>query len=159
MTTEQEKTLAFLESICKDADEKRRAGDWSGMERIKKDTVLQWYFNNVYKLGVSPAAFAAQPMFRHAVTLREEYDAQVQQAEQVTENDTRISALEEKLDKLIGIMTPFIESVSEKVEDEKDEEQPEPETKPRRKKKAEKPQEEAEPPAEDAAEGEDSEAE
>lgn len=103
-------TVTFLEQLCKEADAERKAGNWGKMNVIASNPGVKYYFDNVYKLGVAPKSFEYTGYFQEAKAFFEAYQAQAQQAQTVTETAARMTALESKLDQLLTLVKPLVES-------------------------------------------------
>lgn len=144
--------LKWLEGLCEQSDEARRRGDFTVLTQIGMTPALKYFHDQVYKLGLSATVFEHSPYWRQAETLYNEYMTEQTQAATVAEHSEQISALEAKIDQLIGLVTPLVES------DEPEPEADEPA--PRKKRKAKAGAEpEAAPAAEPDAEGDDDETE
>lgn len=125
------KTLDFLDEICQEAEAAKLEGDMSLLNNIGQHAPVRHYLTNVRLIkSMSREQWARDynPLLQTVDRLRENYEGDAVQAEK---QETRFGALEAKLDKFIGLVTPLLEARQSPAEDED-----EPEATPKRKRKA-----------------------
>lgn len=106
---EQTQLLDWMDALCERASEDLRKGDPGLLNSLSQNRALAAYYNNVHKLRSIPREafpYWYPGFFTEAKMVKAQYDA----LDTVTEQTTRIDALEDKLEKLAGMIEKLVEA-------------------------------------------------
>lgn len=106
---ENTQLLDWMDALCERASADVRSGDPGLLNSLSQHRALAAYYNNVHKLRSVPREafpYWYPGFFTEAKMVKAQYDAQ----EQVVAHSERIDALEDKLDKLAGMIEAMLES-------------------------------------------------
>lgn len=109
MNEKTQKVLQWLDETCTQAFTEGQAGDTSLLNRLGREPSFAYYINNVHGRKVlTPEQFAGQmPKLMEEVTrVMEQYELVSKQPER----DARLTAVEEQLTKLMGMVGELLES-------------------------------------------------
>jgi hypothetical protein len=127
MEVDVKKAMEFADWICEDAN-----GDVTKMNRLAANRALAFYLNNVTNRGAVSRHTFANSYPDMLMEIEEIRLATLKQAEnevKQTEQGDRITALEEKFDTMLSMLTKLTEA---EETDESEDGEPEPEPKPRK---------------------------
>lgn len=110
MTPDEQPVLDWLDSLCEQADAHRREGDLSFLNRIASNAGIKHYFDNVHALRSVPAG-------QWRLWYPSQYGAAsmaYQAAQQAERDGQRMTALEQKFDRLQETLDRYLASAAPK---------------------------------------------